>query len=246
MENQANSNKVDKKEEKTENGTKATNTTPKTEASPLNSNPSSNKTESNTAAENIDVSTPCWFYKDSNGLRQGPFSFKEMFLWWKGGFFHSDLMVKTIWEEQFQQLGQIPEFYNAPPKLVERIEREQEEMMRRGHLEVPLVPSYYEERMEEPKEDDQKKDKQYVVVGSFNAMNGKFQEGNEFELRGMPSDKDARMMSYYFDLNAYQTAKQQATDEKKKRKLQKGTKKFWKERKEKKKHAKMIAEYLAD
>jgi len=202
----------------------------------------------------MDVSTPCWFYMDSNGLRQGPFSFKEMFLWWKGGFFQSELPAKTIWEDDFTPLSQIPQFSSAPAKLVERIEKEQDEQMRRGHLEVPMVPAYYEEPTgsDDPqKEEGGSKYHDYTVTGGFNPQSGKFQKDDAsayFTNKGVPADKDFRMMSHYFDPQQYQAMRQAAasTEEPKKKKLVKGSKKFWKERKEKKRRAKMIAEYLAD
>jgi hypothetical protein len=194
---------------------------------------------------NYDISTPCWFYLDSNSLKQGPFSFKEMFLWWKGGYFPSELNVRTIWEAEFQPLGNIPEFYKAPPKLVERIEKEQEDLVKQGHIEIPLVPTFYEKAEEELDTTAQPLQtpdfKNYAVKGSFNALTGKFQGADG---KG-PSDRESKMMSHYFDHEAYQRQMQEAAAAKKK-KIVKGTKKFWKERKEKKKRAKLIAEYLAD
>jgi len=214
----------------------------------------STKSSSSKDIEELDINTPMWFYQDSAGMKQGPFSFKEMFLWWKGGYFRSDLPVKTVWEDNFSQLGEIAEFYNAPPKLIERIEKEQEKLLMTGHVEIPLVPTYYEEPQPElslphPPPLQIPDFHEYSVAGGFNPLNGKFQKDDSaayFTNKGIPSDKDFRMMSNYFDHEQYQIMQQQAkgqpTDDKKK----KGTKKFWKERKEKKKRAKLIAEYLAD
>jgi len=202
-----------------------------------------NKTEENGAppeAEKYDLTTPCWFYTDSNGLKQGPFSFKEMFLWWKGGYFPNELLVKTIWEEEFQPLGTTPDFFKAPVKLVERIEKEQEESVKKGHIDVPFVASVYEGPKEDLAPSKLPEFKNYAVKGTFNALSGKFQS----DASKGPVDRDARLMSHYFDQDAYQ--EQMANVTKKKKKPVKGTKKFWKERKEKKRRAKLIAEYLAD
>lgn len=190
--------------------------------------------------EDYDLSTPCWFYLDSNDLKQGPFTFKEMFLWWKGSYFPNELMVKTIWETDFQQLGNIPEFVNAPPKLVEKIEKEQDELVRKGHIEVPMVPTYFEGKEEEPAAADSAKFDEYSVKGTFNTRTGTFTTEP-----GGPIDREARMMSKYFDYNQYQSQMVNGSQDKKKKPV-KGTKKFWKERKEKKKRAKLLAEYLAD
>jgi len=195
----------------------------------------------------FDLSTPCWFYNDSNGLKQGPFSFKEMFLWWKGGYFPNELLVKTIWETTFQELGQIPEFFNAPPKLIERIEKEQEELVKQGHIEVPMVPNYYEPKEDGSGEPPAKTTKyqEYSATGTFNSASGKFQGDQALPTRPTgPVDRDASMMSKFFDFDKYQG--QMADLKKKKAKPVKGTKKFWKERKEKKRRAKLVAEWLAD
>eukprot|EP01118_Nematostelium_gracile_P017724 TRINITY_DN7669_c0_g1_i2.p1 TRINITY_DN7669_c0_g1~~TRINITY_DN7669_c0_g1_i2.p1 ORF type:complete len:212 (-),score=69.78 TRINITY_DN7669_c0_g1_i2:22-657(-) len=183
--------------------------------------------------EAIDLSTPCWFYLDSNQLKQGPFSFKEMFLWWKGGYFPDELMVKTIWENEFQQLGNIPEFYAASEKLVARIEREQDELVKSGLIEVPIAPTFLEEEEVESRGED------YAVTGTFNSKTGRFSSDVG------PLDKDAKHMSKYFDHEQYQ-ANNTFQDPSKRKKPVKGTKKFWKERKEKKKKAKLLADYLAD
>jgi len=205
-----------------------------------NENGDQTKKKDNTPeeVEKFDLTTPCWFYMDSNGLKQGPFNFKEMFLWWKGGYFPNELMVKNIWEEEFQPLGTVPDFYKAPIKLVERIEKDQEEMVKKGHIELPFVASVYEAPKDEPAS-KMPDFKNYAVKGSFNALSGKFQGDGKG-----PVDRDHRMMSHYFDLDAYQ--EHMAGVSKKKKKPVKGTKKFWKERKEKKRRAKLIAEYLAD
>jgi len=206
------------------------------------------KTKEEEKIEGFDLSTPCWFYNDSNGLKQGPFSFKEMFLWWKGGYFPNELLVKTIWEESFQELGQIPEFCNAPPKLIEQIEKEQEESVKQGHIEVPMVPSYYEPKEDGSGEPPAKANKyqEYSATGNFNSASGKFQNGDQGLVPRPtgPVDRDASMMSKFFDYDKYQN--QMADTKKKKPKPVKGTKKFWKERKEKKRRAKLVAEWLAD
>jgi len=196
--------------------------------------------------DEFDLSTPCWFYNDSNGLKQGPFSFKEMFLWWKGGYFPNELLVKTIWEDSFQELGQIPEFFSAPPKLIERIEKEQEELVKQGHIEVPMVPSYYEPKDdgEHPPPSKAGKFEDYTVKGTFNTASGKLQNDQGVSRPTGPIDREARMMSKYFDFDKYQ--QEMAENKKKKNKPVKGSKKFWKERKEKKRRAKLVAEWLAD
>jgi len=89
--------------------------------------------------------------------------------------------------------------------------------------------------------------KEYAVQGGFNPLSGKFQAqdaGAYFTSKGIPSDRDQRMMAHYFDFETYQ--QQMNANKDKKNKAPKMSKKFWKERKEKKKRAKLLAEYLAD
>jgi len=211
--------------------------------------------KTSSSSQNFDVSTPCWFYMDSNGLRQGPFSLKEMFLWWKGGYFPDDLLVKTVWEDQFQMIGHIPEFYNASTKILEKIEKEQQEDHHRGIVpsfyEPPMVPNYSEQELPPQLPGVKMDNRAYSVSGNFNPTTGKFQKEDNtshFASKGLSMDRESRMMSHYFDLDQYQQQMQAAKDVEsgKKKKLVKGTKKFWKERKEKKKRAKLVAEYLAD
>jgi len=196
------------------------------------------------AIANFDLSTPCWFYMDSNGLKQGPFNFKMLFLWWKGGYLPNELLVKTVWENDFQQLGNIPEFYSAPPKLIERIEKEHEELVKQGHIEVPMVPTVYEPEDENQAPTKVPKFEEYKVKGTFNVKTGKYQSENYFEAKGLPVDRDARMLSHYIDMNKYQ--QDINSNDKKKKKPVKGSKKFWKERKEKKRRAKQVAEWLSE
>lgn len=210
------------------------------------SNTTSNSGASSTVDPNMDIDTPCYFYQDALGLKQGPFSFKEMFLWWKGGYFADTLLVRTIWEDHMIPLIQIPQFWNAPIKLVERIEKEHEESLRRG-VEIPAVNYSTEETSQAST--DAPKYETYVVTGGFNPITGKFQKddsSSHFASKGLPADRDSRMMAHYFDYNQYAQQMAAAAQEPKKKKQVKGSKKFWKDRKEKKKRAKLLAEYLAD
>jgi hypothetical protein len=191
--------------------------------------------------DDMDISTPCWFYVDVSGVKQGPFCFREMFTWWKSRYFNPDLQVKTVWDEEYRELGTLPEFLYASPKLIERIEKEQDEIQRKGLVEVPL-PTYYDEPPPPPKQFEE-----YVVTGTFNPLTGRFQKDDTnsyFAARGIASDKDLRMMGNYFDVDRYQTEMLQGSGDAPKQ--VKGSKKFWKERKEKKKRAKLVAEYLKD
>jgi len=198
---------------------------------------------------NMDFDTPCWFYQDSFAQKQGPFSFREMFMWWKSGYFQDTLLVRTSWQDHFIPLVQTPQFWGAPIKLVERIEREHEESLRRAEIPAPNAnSSNSDDPSSTPSEPT--KYETYVVTGGFNPITGRFQKDDSnayYASKGLPSDRDTRMMAHYFDYNQYaQQMAAAAAQESKKKKQVKGSKKFWKDRKEKKRRAKLIAEYLAD
>jgi hypothetical protein len=91
-------------------------------------------------------------------------------------------------------------------KLVERIEREQTELHASGQVEFAIAPVYEQEqpKIEKdaagnplPLKNPQYKD--YVVTGTFNPITGKFQKDDStshFASKGIPSDRDERMLNY--------------------------------------------------
>jgi len=219
-----------------------------------NSGSKSSSGSSKNSEDEQDVSTPSWFYQDANGVRQGPFSFKEIYIWWKSGYFPNSLLVKSVWESRFRRLDEIPEFYRVAPKMAEKLETERDTLVR-GYL-PPLNFFLSETTNHEIQQPNALGNattmEDYKIVGSFNPLSGKFQKEDglsHFSSKGLPSDRDMRMMSHYFDYEKYQEQMNAAKVDKEgkgKKKKIKGTKKFWKEHKEKKKRRKMLAEYLAD
>lgn len=193
--------------------------------------------EKSEGGDDIDILAPCWFYLDSNGLKQGPFSFKEMYLWYKGGFFRGDLLVKQVWDSQFQPLSQQQEFYNTPPSLIAKIEKEQEKALISGHTEVPLVNNFYEEPIH--------KTGQTPDLGVLPATKLHLRD-SYFASKGLHGDRDMRMMSHYFDYNQYSKEQEKNKEDGPKKKIVKGSKKFWKERKEKKRRLKLVKAILED
>jgi len=245
MEGKAEVNDVRNKEE---SGAPTDSTKSSSHISSKEEDSSSNDTSNNSSIDpNMDIDTPCWFYQDSFAQKQGPFSFREMFMWWKSGYFQDTLLVRTIWQDHFIPLVQTPQFWGAPIKLVERIEREHDESARRAEIPAPNANSSNTDEGSTPSEPI--KYETYVVTGGFNPITGRFQKDDSssyFASKGLPSDRDSRMMAHYFDYNQYAQQMAAAAQEPKKKKQVKGSKKFWKDRKEKKRRAKIIAEYLAD
>jgi len=223
-----------------------------------NNNNSSNS--NNTEDPNFDMNSPSWFYIDSNGARQGPFSFKEMYTWWRSSFFPQDLMVKSVWDHDFRLLIHVPEFYNINPKIAEKLEGEREDILKSrsyatsystaASYATSIAPTDYalsSSALPDPAPAAAGDD--YTVVGSFSSLSGKFQArdtDSHFASKGLPSDRALRMMSHYFDYDKYQEQMNAAKAAGVKKKKVKGTKEFWKKRKDAKKHKKMLAEYLKE
>jgi hypothetical protein len=70
--------------------------------------PNEQQQNNNNTEKEFDITTACWFYLDNDGVKQGPFSFKDMYSWYKGGFFAKDLQIKTVWDNAFRALASIP------------------------------------------------------------------------------------------------------------------------------------------
>jgi hypothetical protein len=137
---------------------------------------------------------------------------------------------------------------NTPPSVVEKIEKALEESLAASEqsyqntTDPALISS-----------DPSALYQDYSVVGSFNPMTGNYQIPDvsmpmQVNARGSPVDKDARLMSHYFDYERYAAQMNAAKEDKKKSKQKqvKGSKKFWKARKEEKRRKKLIAEYKKD
>jgi len=56
-----------------------------------------------------------WFYRDTQGVIQGPFSASEMFEWYKGGYFIKELLVRRACDELFYQLGEVIKMWDCIP-----------------------------------------------------------------------------------------------------------------------------------
>ncbi|XP_051985509.1 GRB10-interacting GYF protein 1-like isoform X1 [Xyrauchen texanus] len=56
-----------------------------------------------------------WFYKDTQGEIQGPFSTMEMCEWFQAGYFTMNLLVKRGCDEGFQPLGEVIKMWGRVP-----------------------------------------------------------------------------------------------------------------------------------
>jgi len=156
-----------------------------------------------------------WFYVDSNGDKQGPFTTKEMKEWYVAGFFNNELMVKRVSDPTFQKISDRDEFKQlerkpsiqiyAPTNTFEQVQ-EQENAQNPYYQDFPAFydPSYEQEPQETQNDDDPSN---YVQAAFFTTLKGRFSAGDQathWKKKGLPTDKDGRMLSHYFDVEAYQ------------------------------------------
>jgi len=230
------------------------------EAKPINPEQKSSPAKDNVDPANAheDILVHGWLYVDTAGKRQGPFSTAEMKEWWIAGFFDQNLMVKRVQESEFQKIGERPEFnvldrsgsvhssyyYNSTDAIYTPSE-ETEPVVVPQNIEPDLFDPY---AFEEP---------EYEQKGFFNVKTGRFQSSGEYtnhwQKKGLPTDRDGRMMAHYFDLDAYQ----EQMRELKRQKLENpvslplGTKKpskkaiiaYYKKKKEERKRKKILQNY---
>lgn len=166
-------------------------------------------------SESVDIRTPIWFYLDPSGERQGPFSFTEMYLWWQAGFLSANLLVKTAWEQDFRPLGEVGQFEEVSADLAARIAREHAEMVAAAEQATAGLEdsnsansSASSSSQSTPALDDE-----YKFTAGFNTRTGRFQMQDSnayYQSKGLPADRDMRMMAHYFDYDAYAQQKSQA------------------------------------
>jgi len=192
-----------------------------------------------------------WFYVDSNNDKQGPFTTKEMKEWFVAGFFNSELLVKRVSDPNFQKISEREEFKQlerkpsiqtyAPTNTFEsHIEPESSQNPYYQDFPAFYDPSY---EPDPASQDTQNEDPtNYVQAAFFTTLKGRFSAGDQashWKKKGLPTDKDGRMLSHYFDVEAYQEQMRNCGPPKKK-KVTKNMIKYYKKRKEDRKRRRAL------
>jgi len=162
-----------------------------------------------------DILASGWFYIDSSGIPQGPFSSKEMKEWFIAGFFFDNTLVKRINDPDYEPISGCELFKHCELssnvvstdiytttqnnqeviKLPEKLESKSTLSTRFNPCYDP-VPYY---------EDDSEEKGLYTQTAFFNTHNGRFTPVNSYyAARGIPEDRDGRMLSHYLDIDEYQ------------------------------------------
>jgi len=187
-----------------------------------------------------DILATGWFYKDSNGDKQGPFTTKEMKEWFVAGFFDDDLLVKRIHETEFGAISERPDFKDLERRPQDQVYvpmsafQAQQQLVTAPNPYYQDGPSFFDPAFEEtppapappvpapvvvePEPETIARD--YAQKAYFTTLKGRFSATDQesyWSMKGLPSDKDGRMLSNYFDYEAYQEQMRNAKPAEKKK-----------------------------
>jgi len=187
-----------------------------------------------------DILATGWFYKDSNGDKQGPFTTKEMKEWFVAGFFDDDLLVKRIHETEFGTISERPDFKDLERRPQDQVYvpmsafQAQQQLVTAPNPYYQDGPSFFDPAFEEtppapappvpapvvvePEPETIARD--YAQKAYFTTLKGRFSATDQesyWSMKGLPSDKDGRMLSNYFDYEAYQEQMRNAKPAEKKK-----------------------------
>jgi len=165
-----------------------------------------------------DILATGWFYQDTTGEKQGPFTTKEMKEWFVAGFFDDDLLVKRINEPEFGMIAERGEFKNLERRPQDQVYTPANSFQIQQQLAAAPNPYYqegFDPAVEEvfiaPPPQQQPEPKQqtgdYSQKAFFTTLKGRFSATDQdsyWSSKGLPSDKEGRMLSNYFDYEAYQ------------------------------------------
>jgi len=179
-----------------------------------------------------DILVSGWFYLDAEGNKQGPFMTTEIRDWFIDGFFTRELKVKRVYEENFSRMSDRDEFKNLKQKPIRHIS---------------YLNDYYADPnwsfYQGPPASNVPDDGSYAQNALFN-LNGKFattDANTHWRKKGLPEDKEGRMMAHYFDVESYQEQMRNLKQNPpKKRKVTKKMIQFYKKKKEDKKKRRIL------
>eukprot|EP01125_Pyxidicula_operculata_P009048 TRINITY_DN298_c0_g1_i1.p1 TRINITY_DN298_c0_g1~~TRINITY_DN298_c0_g1_i1.p1 ORF type:complete len:160 (-),score=39.03 TRINITY_DN298_c0_g1_i1:254-733(-) len=154
--------------------------------------------------------------------------------WFVAGFFSDELFVKRVNDTDWQRICDKEEFQH-----LERRPHEQ--------VYVPMVHENFEfnnAEIEEPQEAPAElpSDSDYTQSAFFTNIHGRFaptDQESHWKKRGLPTDKDGRMLSHYMDIEAYQEMMRNREPLKKK-KVTKSMLKHYQKKKEDKKRRRFL------
>jgi len=193
-----------------------------------------------------DILATGWFYLDTNNEKQGPFTTKEMKEWFVAGFFDDDLTIKRINETDFGMIKDRPEFQNLERRPQDQVYvplntfQAQQQLATAPNPYYQEAPSYYDPAYEESSpsvSESTAPSGDYSQKAFFTTLKGRFSATDQesyWQKKGLPTDKDGRMLSNYFDYDAYQEQMRNAKPPEKKKVSKSQIKSFRKKKEDKK------------
>lgn len=150
------------------------------------------------------IETPLWIYEDSQGIEQGPFTATQMQLWHQYNFLPPTTRVRHVREQRgvFKLLGAVPQLCGNrhPPEALPAMD---------GIDHVDIVDSVSQAIADEVERNlgTRNSFEDYRVVGTW--VNGRFTPADRagdahFTAKGLPPDREGRMMAHYFDHDKWQ------------------------------------------
>jgi hypothetical protein len=148
-----------------------------------------------------------WVYLDTSNQQQGPFSTEEIRAWWLSGYFHADLQIKKVSEDNFSALITRSEIIAAPSTAATQYNNNNAtagHYAPQGHYAAQ--DEYAGEALTPGDEEE------YTQVAYFNRLNGRFggtSGGTYWDKKSLPTDREGRLLAHYMDIDAYQEAMRQ-------------------------------------
>jgi len=163
-----------------------------------------------------DILVSGWFYLDHEAMKQGPFLTTEMRDWFVDGFFTRDLKVRRVYEEEFSRIGDRDEFKGLKQKPIRHMSYFNDYYADPNwnyFNQPPSAPSSSNSTTPNPPVNNapEKEEGSYSQKAMFN-LGGKFAQGqgqgggnmSYWKMKGLPEDREGRMMANYFDVEQYQ------------------------------------------
>jgi len=184
------------------------------------------KTNIVTDDEYEDILESGWFYIDSVGNPQGPFSSKEMKEWYVAGFFYETTMVKQIHDNDYVTISENEAFKNfdlsstadntlAYYNNVQANHDSYQESDTTNYYSSDTHPyGPYSYGNNNINNDQANENADYAQTAFFNTHNGRFTPtGSSYAAKGRPEDREGRMLSHYLNMDEYQEKMRAAQNE---------------------------------
>jgi len=177
-----------------------------------------------------------WFYIDSSGNPQGPFTSKEMKEWFIAGFFYETTMVKRINDQDYVSISECVEFKHCELSSTVVSTSFYTNTLPQEVISPPKTENShyaYEDSSAYSAYDDPHGN--FAQSAYFNSHSGRFMPTSTYHTsKLLPDDREGRMLSHYLNIDEYQEKMREAQNNPDLLKRPKVTKKMIQQYKKKK------------